>query len=758
MIKKIKLSLVFIFLMCCILLLIRNGLAFNERITHPHITQNAIAVSNLPNYLTSNLGIQEGIDRIVRFTGNNQNGMAISTQKKVYEWLMSGSTDEDNPMCRASNHFHNPLLPWSQSFMSDDTTVPATLIRTFCNNTGWPYDQRKSNVVWATGLLNDGTPANITDNSSTDPPSPNTWNKARDYYYKALTKNMGVVRDTYLARTFQSIGQVMHLLEDMAVPAHVRNDFQSHLAFTGVSSINFTQWYNNLFEYYVKNKDSTLMASMTAIAPTFSITQKLTDFWDTEIYTGANPLGSLQQGLAEYTNANFVSDYTFTFGTGDGSGQTTTVSGAHSFPYPKVSSADRIDKTINIPLSSGTVTAIRPYYQKMRDGDSGYLLAGVSYLQFVVESISPVNPNETLSHLEIIPPMDDYVHKDYADRLLPRAVGYSAGLLNYFFRGSIEITLPDSGIYSSATNTAPGFTTIKVQAKNTTANNEEMLNGSIELVVKYRLALEDPFKAYPVDYYMQVEPYFSYIVAPEKDGVRAIPSDQPVELTFDLTTPIPLWAIEVYLQVVYHGKLGNEDGAVAVGFKDISEPTPVDLYNNMDKICLNGGWYDAGSQAAIDQAPILGWDVYAHDVQDAYLKISPEGDEAFASPSNYTFPAGTIPRGTLYRAYVLSDYDYPFNYSDYTPAVATTTADTADHANAILIGRSVGSAIKNQIDYQVADEATCAEIGETAPCDVWYYPLFYSIRGNDMWGPVGFIADNPKYPTDTNCSWELLLE
>jgi hypothetical protein len=145
-------------------------------------------------------------------------------------------------------------------------------------------------------------------------------------------------------------------------------------------------------------------------------------------------------------------------------------------------------------------------------------------------------------------------------------------------------------------------------------------------------------------------------------------------------------------------------------------------------------------------------------VQDAYLKISPEGDEAFASPLNYTFPAGTIPRGTLYRAYVLSDYDYPFNYSDYTPAVATTTADTAGHSEAILIGRIVGSAIKNQIDYQVADEATCAEIGETAPCDVWYYPLFYSIRGNDIWGSVGFIADNPKYPTYTYCSWELLLE
>ena len=67
----------------------------------------------------------------------------------------------------------------------------------------------------------------------------------------------------------------------------------------------------------------------------------------------------------------------------------------------------------------------------------------------------------------------------------------------------------------------------------------------------------------------------TYVVVPVKNGIRSIPGDGSVELTFDLSEkPIPLWAINVFIRLVYHGQLGSEDGAVVVGFKDISEPTP----------------------------------------------------------------------------------------------------------------------------------------------------------------------------------------
>ncbi len=132
----------FIFIVLIIFKCSLFSYAYDDRITHPEITKNAVKSSKVGNYLKQNLGNQfsSGTETIV-------NGIA------VLDWLTKGSTDEDTPNCRASNHFHNPLLPWDQSYMSDDVTPVASKIRDFCNVTGWPYLLRKSNVTWATGYL-----------------------------------------------------------------------------------------------------------------------------------------------------------------------------------------------------------------------------------------------------------------------------------------------------------------------------------------------------------------------------------------------------------------------------------------------------------------------------------------------------------------------------------------------------------------------------------------------------------------------------
>ena len=38
--------------------------------------------------------------------------------------------------------------------------------------------------------------------------------------------------------------------------------------------------------------------------------------------------------------------------------------------------------------------------------------------------------------------LDETCHEEYAEKLIPRAVGYSAGLLNYFFRCQLEAVNP----------------------------------------------------------------------------------------------------------------------------------------------------------------------------------------------------------------------------------------------------------------------------------------------------------------------------
>jgi hypothetical protein len=38
--------------------------------------------------------------------------------------------------------------------------------------------------------------------------------------------------------------------------------------------------------------------------------------------------------------------------------------------------------------------------------------------------------------------LDELCHQDYAEKIVPRAVGYSAALLDYFFRGTLSIRHP----------------------------------------------------------------------------------------------------------------------------------------------------------------------------------------------------------------------------------------------------------------------------------------------------------------------------
>lgn len=85
-----------------------NSLAFDHEKTHRRLTEKAIESSKFKDaaYLENNLNLPNGVETSLQ-------GITIQ------EWLRRGSSFEDEPECRASNHFHNPLKPWSDSGMSD---------------------------------------------------------------------------------------------------------------------------------------------------------------------------------------------------------------------------------------------------------------------------------------------------------------------------------------------------------------------------------------------------------------------------------------------------------------------------------------------------------------------------------------------------------------------------------------------------------------------------------------------------------------
>lgn len=376
---------------------------FDNIETHPKITKSAIEYSLLNNYLIHQLDFKDGIATKI----------PSDTQKTIRFWLEEGSKLEDIPNCRASNHFHNPLRLWSEAAMSDQPLW----LDVIC--LGWkPW---YSNVTWATGYLSPaGTPISRDSQEM-------GWDNAREYYYLALTSTFNTDREAYFAKTFQAMGQVLHLLEDMAVPAHVRNDFASHLTFNGITDMNPINWFGNPFEFYVKTHPE-VIASANPVFSSF-VNPRLTDFWDTDQYTGQDPstLISLSLGIAEFTNSNYFSDDTI---------PNNNPTSEHTFLFPQVNSTNT---QICEDYEPGT-TDIRKYISRK---DRGATCSPASEMRTADHFATPSLLNEDyLITNDNIPTLklwlDDNVHNTYANDLLPRAVGYSAGLLDYFFRGKID--------------------------------------------------------------------------------------------------------------------------------------------------------------------------------------------------------------------------------------------------------------------------------------------------------------------------------
>ena len=181
--------------------------------------------------------------------------------KLLIEWIQYGAEMEDDPMCRAANHFHNPYLDWTESGLSD--TLP--LVNWWCWATSpYPPDEIKSNVSWATGYSDRGyidPYSDISDVNAWD------WDSARNYFYTYLTgldwpsEQLAApdesTRNLYLVDTLRALGQVMHLVQDSAVPAHVRDDFsQGHTRYlpNHESTWNPLKWFGNRFEDYVRTQ------------------------------------------------------------------------------------------------------------------------------------------------------------------------------------------------------------------------------------------------------------------------------------------------------------------------------------------------------------------------------------------------------------------------------------------------------------------------------------------------------------------------
>jgi hypothetical protein len=694
-----------------------NVSAFNDTVTHRELTKLGVDKSSTDKYLRDNLNFPYGV--------NTKLGEKIGI-----DWIRDGSQLEDEPACRASNHFHDPgnNLEWTASGLADRYWF----VDWWCGDHWWqncppPYspDSIVSNILWATGHRN---PLPDAKDIATQERNEWDWSSAREYFYIFLTgkdfSGTETARDEnarteYMGKTLRSLGQVLHLLQDTAVPAHVRNDFISHLDFVGFRAGSAGElWRGNKFEAYVRlhNKkiEKWVKDNYGGNVPP---DRSLTDFWDTNNYTGSRPMpdeGLL--GLSEYTNLNFVSKYTI----------------FEHYPYPSKDSTD-----IGTYLAGGLLpeTVIAEdgipdttfYIKKIRDGEQiGHFVKPGYFTLEIQKTSSQYGYDDRVLKRTLL--TDEKCFEDYAEKLIPRAVAYSAGLLDYFFRGRLEISLPETGAYSVISDpdsldnpSAQGFDTVRVCVKNVSAEGEDMSGGKLTAVVKYRLSRGNPFQNPPA----LTSDEFYYVTGETGDGLE-VPRDSPATFEFFLNRPVPLRATDVYIYLVYRGKLGTEADGVAVGFKDISEPTPLRLFNATDKICLFGDIYDSGSDEARN----------AVDATENGGNGNGKADESGINPYNISnivcsfAPAGTplltiVPREHLTPFALLTDYEFAFVYGN--------------------LGRTVRYGIKNQYEAPSSLNVNSPPVRKT--------PHFAEFRGVAIYSGSTIIHLITPYPENASCAF-----
>ena len=369
------------------------AMAWDNTTTHQDLSQVAVEKSVMNKGYLSILGLTNGLDTVLQWPDAGP-----KTTQKVSNWVADGANYED-ASGRYFNHFHDPLKSWEFAGLSDIWTGGSA-------------------VLWA---QNSGT--------FSQPNTDWSWAAVRTKYYLALTRPTKSERDAFFAQTFRGLGHQIHLLQDMSQPSHVRNDAHPEDALGGYFN---NRWIERLENWAKANRATALGFMNTVVPPTIPPEKFLqsaepglvpvTAFWDTDTFTSTSsaPPSGTDVGLAEYTNGNYFSD--------------DTIDAAYQHYYRFPSTAD-------------------PTYSRCA-GDAPALSFGLKrhYLSrygcqaddrpvdhFLAESFlgNPSQPDRRYYFL------NDLVYRDYAEKLLPRAVGYSAALIDYFFRGQLAVEKVD---------------------------------------------------------------------------------------------------------------------------------------------------------------------------------------------------------------------------------------------------------------------------------------------------------------------------
>ncbi|MEK6715963.1 MAG: hypothetical protein AABZ16_00540, partial [candidate division NC10 bacterium] len=283
-----------------------------------------------------------------------------------------------------------------------------------------------------------------------------SWQDARRHYLDALTRprweDSGDQpgRDRAFADMFEALGHLTHVVQDATVPAHVRNDAHPPLV--------RPDWYEKWVEDTRVRSPARFSELLNAppVRPASSIFTEtrnprapvpMARLIDADTFLGGNAgvlaSDNVTIGVAEHANGNFLSRGTRFRG----------------FTLPQPASLDRG------PLVEEAPGEFRRYFTKSRDGArvTHFVTEGMLFDSLAAAQAAPLPATGWM--------LDKRVHEDYARELLPRAVGYSAALLDYFFRGKLDVDLVPADLDDASV----------VRLSGTNASSEALGGGTLTL-------------------------------------------------------------------------------------------------------------------------------------------------------------------------------------------------------------------------------------------------------------------------------------
>jgi hypothetical protein len=256
---------------------------------------------------------------------------------------------------------------------------------------------------------------------------------AQERFFTALTHSNPGTRLTEFGNVFLTLGQVIHHLQDMGQPQHVRNEIHP----TGDL---YGGWYENYTrdKYNAEGIESLLEshAYNGGVPPVFATAR---EFW-------AQPQipGPRFRGMADFTAKNYVGLRT-NFRTNVAANGSVTISASPGFALPNGINRDGsamtlVSQTVPVQMLNGSIrtTTMRYVMGQVYDEYTGL---PPQMHKLASESIfgQPTGVIGGSGQVPLSMATNSAVFDDNHPVLLPRAAAFSTGLINHFFRGRLDL-------------------------------------------------------------------------------------------------------------------------------------------------------------------------------------------------------------------------------------------------------------------------------------------------------------------------------